>query len=204
MIRAPFIALALALAAGVVFAVQEASAQLFGGASGTTSAGVSETITSANQSAGVISGSERFLRRNRRPNSFVGRDRLATQRFVGRDSSVTRQPSAVTNLPPSQNESTLNRPWRPSSGKSLYDPQISVGFDYQPYAQQVLSQNLTNRLKQHLGAELPIEVSVADRTATLRGTVASATARGLAEILMGFEPGISTVVNQLQVADSPQ
>ena len=48
-----------------------------------------------------------------------------------------------------------------------------------------------------------IEVSVAGRTAILRGEVTSASERDLAELVVGFEPGISNVKNELAVAKSP-
>ena len=37
------------------------------------------------------------------------------------------------------------------------------------------------------------------RTAILRGVVPSADARGLAEVLLSFEPGVSSIRNELEV-----
>ncbi|WP_390621871.1 BON domain-containing protein [Crateriforma conspicua] len=60
---------------------------------------------------------------------------------------------------------------------------------------------LETRLQQtvRLASSSPIEVSVQGRTATLRGLVASESEKSMAETLVLFEPGISTVTNQLRV-----
>jgi osmotically-inducible protein OsmY len=50
-----------------------------------------------------------------------------------------------------------------------------------------------------LNLPVPMEVSVQGATATLRGVVASARDREMAELLVRFEPGISTVRNELTV-----
>ena len=50
----------------------------------------------------------------------------------------------------------------------------------------------------------PIEVSVANRKATIRGAVASEADRRRAEILATFEPGVSAVVNDLQLVDATE
>ncbi|MCA9023775.1 MAG: BON domain-containing protein [Planctomycetaceae bacterium] len=49
------------------------------------------------------------------------------------------------------------------------------------------------------GSRAPIEVTVVNRTATLRGFVASASDRNRAELVASFEPGIDHVENQLTV-----
>ncbi len=67
----------------------------------------------------------------------------------------------------------------------------------------------TSRLQESLGKTLgteglaPIQVSVANRTATLRGSVASADDRSLAELVASFEPGIDQVQNELTVQSRP-
>ena len=48
----------------------------------------------------------------------------------------------------------------------------------------------------------PLEVSMAGRTATLRGTVESEHEKQLAGLMLLFEPGISKVQNELAVAPS--
>ena len=49
----------------------------------------------------------------------------------------------------------------------------------------------------------PMQISIAQRTATLRGAVASEYDRMLAEQLIRLEPGIRQVQNELTVAAAP-
>ena len=51
---------------------------------------------------------------------------------------------------------------------------------------------------------VPVEVTISNRTATLRGVVATANGRDLAVRLVLLEPGISRVKNELTVASSDE
>ncbi len=63
------------------------------------------------------------------------------------------------------------------------------------------SQRVQEHLAKTLGSERlgPIQVSVENRIATLRGSVASADDRSLAELVASFEPGVDQVRNELTV-----
>ena len=71
----------------------------------------------------------------------------------------------------------------------------------------ISSPSQVQRLNQTLAVELSrkvngsIEVLVEARTATLRGEVASARQKTLAELLVRFEPGVDEIVNEISVAN---
>ena len=85
----------------------------------------------------------------------------------------------------------------------MYLPKIVLGEGTRLHSadvraiEQRSAVDLANRLTDLFGS--PIEVSVANRTATIRGAVASAADRRRAEILASFEPAVSAVANELQL-----
>ena len=175
--------------------------QMFGASArpGAQGAGASRTT----ESGSLMQGDERYLRRNRRGGAFVGAD--AEKAFVGAATAATEEqvPPAVGDVRlPRANAGTtvVSKPPR------VNDPRLTVGFDV-PRAQTVkISAALTRQLKEIPGMHPAnqIEVSVAGDVATLRGVVASARDRTLAEQLVLFEPGISAVRNDLLVSPLPQ
>ncbi len=86
-------------------------------------------------------------------------------------------------------------------------PAAEIDFEFAPQVPTAVSDRLARRLQaaSPRAGTSRIEVSVAGDVAILRGEVASARDRKLAELLVGFEPGIAAVKNQLVVrpADSP-
>ncbi len=80
-------------------------------------------------------------------------------------------------------------------------PQLEISFAYSAPPAEQLPAVLRQRLAEcpQLHATSPIEVSLAGRTAIVRGTVASAQDRFLAQQLLLFEPGISAVQNELRI-----
>ena len=99
--------------------------------------------------------------------------------------------------------SSINRPRSAPSATSMHEPRLQIAFEI-PAAAESVSSELTQRLQatdriQRMGS---IKVSVVDRTAILRGTVASERDRRLAQMLVLFEPGISNIRNELTVRSS--
>lgn len=158
-------------------------------------------------SSGSIEGGERFLRGNRRRADFVGGDSAEARRFIGlqQGNQARSVRTAVEGLTERRAMTTsLNQPRGAlTAGEmlerlSLSDELVSKDMSFNP---EVLSQRLSRSLSR-LG-NTTIGVSVAGRTATLRGAVASARNRDLAAMIVSFEPGISEVENQLVVRWSP-
>ena len=153
---------------------------------------------------GTLEQNERFIRGNRRTSDFVGTDRSEARRFVGNQQAGSRAnlQSAARGVREQRSQvSPINAPRPPLGANEPYDPKLHVAFGFSPPPESWLSDQLVGRLTRSLN--LPqgqIEVSVAERVATLRGVVASVRVREMAELLAKFEPGISQVQNQLTVA----
>ena len=161
------------------------------------------------EEVGQITGSERFLRENRGRASFVGADRSEDQSFVGseqaRTSGVIVSSTAGINPPPDRS-SQINRPLpQPRSGQ-MYLPKIRLDLgDQASWRATVPVDSVTARVQKsaQLASQYRIAVSVEERTAILRGAVATENEKALAATLVLFEPGISRVVNQLSVQPDP-
>jgi hypothetical protein len=209
---------------------QGASAQLFGertvgrgrpasGASTTRTTGrasPAKTAAGAKPAAGETTGSlisedARFVRGNRTASDFVGAGTGEARRFVGSEQAGGESAeirSAIDNLqveaaPDANQTAGAVRPPR----VPMNAPRLRIDFEFAPQVATTLSDQLSRRLQaaSPRAGTSRIEVSVAGDVAILRGEVASARDRKLAELLVGFEPGIAAVKNQLVVrpADSP-
>lgn len=157
---------------------------------------------------GAVSGGERYLRGNRGRGSFVGRDRSSGTGFVGNTQGTTagNVASAVQNLRVQATPLvSVNQPRTPRGKGDLYDPRLEIGFALTPPEPAEVQQTLTRRLREEsaTGRFEQIEVSLEGRTARMRGTVASASDRAVAEALVLFEPGVDAVQNELQVRPAP-
>lgn len=152
--------------------------------------------------AGMVRN-QRFVRGNRAAGAFVGSDRGDASRFVGTQQAGAGVAvrSAAAGIQAAGDESNqMNRPARRPAANEPYPPRLSVAFDYDPAPSDQLARAIERRLQLQ---DLPIEVLVEDRTAILRGAVSSEEQRTLAELLVGFEAGISFVQNELTVDRSP-
>jgi hypothetical protein len=158
--------------------------------------------TQSQEDVGQLQGTERFLRGNRSLQDFVGADTRERGGFVGEQAAAASGAvvSAVRDLRP-RREMNLNQPLRASRSSQLYHPRLRVDFSFDRLSGEQLGARIRDQLQvtETLGLQGPIEVSVAAGTATLRGAVASAHDREMAELLVRFEPGISTVINELAV-----
>ncbi len=89
-----------------------------------------------------------------------------------------------------------------ASGYRVPIPQQKVAFDYRDRPAPEVSQRLATQLdkaSQRLAIR-GVALSVEEGTVTLRGTVKSEGDRRLAEQLVRLEPGVRSVVNELEVA----
>lgn len=161
----------------------------------------------AAEDVGQISGNERYLRENRSAADFVGADSRESRRFVGGQAtevSAEDIQSAITEpLVRLGATVNVNRPLAPQVPRSteMYRPRLSIGFNFTRQTPQDTSLAARNQLRTShaIHSTAAIEVSIAGRTATVRGAVASEHERKLAELLLLFEPGISEVTNELEV-----
>ena len=195
--------------------LSSADAQLFGSArqlgqpfqARRPQGGAAQRLTAE---AGQVQGNERFLRSNRRRGDFVGSDRFERRSFVGSQQGTASGPviPSTAGVRPQRDRSRqINRPLPPQPKNRIYYPRLTVGFENDlsgiRFAPE-LRRELVN--PDHFSSSNRFGVSVVNRTATLRGVVASARERDLAELLVSFEPGISVVRNELRLpaSDSAQ
>ena len=180
---------------------QSAEGQLFGSRSNRRS-----FTRQGGNNAGQIQGNERFLRGNR-GQSFVGADQGDGGGFVGNQQGRTsgRIASPTGGIKKFADRSVrINRPISPLGENDVYPPLIllpdSLQTDSRSPAQiQQVSELLNDELRRKISDS--IEVSVASRTARLRGVVRSSKDRTLAELLVLFEPGVDVVQNEIEVFD---
>jgi hypothetical protein len=152
-----------------------------------------------NQGVGTLRN-QRFLRGNRSARNFVGTDRTDAE-FIGAQQAGAgiNVRSAVTSVNTGSGDGQVNQPLTRGGANSLYEPRLTIGFPYDGPPREPLLGRLSERLQRQVGPQ--VAVSLAGRTATLRGAVGSAEERELAELLTSFEPGISDVQNDLRVVD---
>jgi hypothetical protein len=203
--------IALLIAAGWLALGSETSAQLFGSRPLGTPVSRRDPPSAAPLTAendAALKGA-RFLRQNRSLQDFVGVDAQGNaQHFVGvlggSQSAVIQ--SAVGDLRSRLGVAATNRQLQagaatPNTKTAMNPPRLEVSFAYSapPAAKlpSVLQQRLAGCPEFHSTG--PIEVLLEGRTAIVRGTVASARDQSLAQHLLLFEPGISTVRNELRV-----
>ena len=171
----------------------ETSAQLFGAR--TLGRPLSTRANSAE-----LGGSFRI----RRTGGFVGSDRRDASRFIGRSQAATgRRPRSATAGIRTNNDSggAVNRPIQQTGRTKMYLPRLVLAeeetiSDNEHSAS--IGPNLNRRMKSNFGRSL--QVTIEGQVATLTGTVDSAKTRRIAELVVGFEPGVSHVQNDLQVA----
>lgn len=203
---------AIVLPAILLSAASTANAQLFGprqnGMFGSRQGNAQERVSVANELAGTLTGSERFLRGNRTVRDFVGADARDMQSFIGGQSAAPRsvRPAALDVRPPRITDVNRTDVRSRAGQRSMpYPPRLHVDFSYDALEPATVQTELSRRIEaadqvRRLGE---IQVRVEGRTAILEGEVASAANRALAEQLVRLEPGVSEVRNGLTVADSP-
>jgi hypothetical protein len=199
--------------AGLGLAV-EAEAQLLGNRAGGGSVvrrpnaqqGQGGAGTTLESIGTIVDETARFVRGNRAVTDFVGADSGEAARFVGSlQAGATEQvQSAVDDILQLETVPDINRVTGPvvPPRLRLNAPRLELGFTSLGQAEQVTEVAAVQRLQTSLPGLDPnlFEVSVADGVATLRGTVASERDRRMAALLLGFEPGIRRVENELTVA----
>ena len=164
------------------------------------------TPGAAADDVGQISGDERFLRGARDATDFVGAD-SRDRGFVGGQSAADGEiRSSIENARELVREAVdpaINRMRTPPQLESgMYAPRLRLGFTPTRLPAQAMETSMMERLSvsPSIRSSTPLEVSVAERTATLRGTVGSEHEKKLAGLMLLFEPGISEVRNELAVA----
>jgi hypothetical protein len=187
--------------AGMALWIEPAAAQMFG--SRRLGGTLGRRPAPGDATGGTLTGVERFIRANRRRTDFVGPDTFEQQFFVGGVGGRVSGPvrSAVEGLRiergPAGAQSAPSGAARPTG---ISAPRLQVAFPVTETRAEDLQARLTEQLERSpsLGEGGTIEVLVSGRTAILRGEVVSEQDAVLAELLVGMEPGISEVRNELR------
>lgn len=149
---------------------------------------------------GPSAANARFLRGNRSRGEFVGN----TGRNAG-GASAARNTRQTSRPPQPRSRRNINPPIPRLPRQAPYYPKLSIAFPVTRPTAEARGAELAGRLTRLFPAvsENQIEVLVAGKTATLRGAVASARQRELAEIVARFSPGIFQIQNELTVRPPP-
>lgn len=179
-----------------------ARARSFGGAQ----SGIGSGMGAA---SGELSGNERFMRGNRQPGQFVGTDVGDIGNFIGAMQGADSQfgsSGSRRNRGSGQNRNQSdyngrNREGRDGGGarsaqRTTMPRRVIVAFDQPRPAPSRVSAALQRRLTR-LEPLSSVAVTIEGHQAVLRGLVATAHDRDLAEQLIRLEPGIDAVQNEL-------
>ena len=152
----------------------------------------------------VATPDARFMRRNRTASDFVGKDTKDARKVVGglpTGQVGNSQPAAMEVFERRVPESLLNPSRQPSTRTRMYEPKLVIGFRQPPRSTSAVSANLQNQIRQltEINPSIQVSMFVAGETVHLQGEVGSEEERALIEQLMLFEPGISSVRNDLRV-----
>lgn len=189
----------------------------FAGGGGTNAAGVQgmratgQSMQASDAGQGV-QGNERFTRGGRQAGQFVGADTTDLPSFLtqlatggnGGNNQLRggRNQQGQRGGQNANQQGSRNGGGRAGQQKAQYRIARSVGFDYAPPTAAELRTQLGTRFKSLPGVKAvgPIDVSLQERTVVLRGSVATAHDRDLAERLALLEAGVDQVRNELTIA----
>lgn len=201
--------IAMMLAVALLAASERTEAQMFGPrqlggflSRQTPPGSVSNPAEAMIQDSGSLTGTERFLRGNRRATDFIGTDMGDDRRFVGvTQARQIQTPPAAASVREAVLPEVNRQANEGNSAQRPYPPQLVLDPDLSgPTTTTVVSAVERHLSQLPIRWAQPLEVSLVGRTAVLRGAVASERDRELAEALVRFEPGISDVQNDLRIA----
>lgn len=144
MLRRLIVRLAVLTAVGVWLSAP-AEAQLFGSRS--FGSPLSRRSRPGVGEPGVLSGNERFVRGNRRQTDFVGTDSRTATGFVGAREGTNRgRVRAAAATVRERSRPNVNTPRRQPGNNDLYEPKLTVGFDFAQLPAESIRANLRRRL----------------------------------------------------------
>ena len=167
-------------------------------------------VAEAAETAGGITGSERFLRDRRQPGAFVGSDQANT-RFVGSGAVIEsgRVRSAVESLPPALDPSAqVNLRYAPAGAAQPYAPRLVLDSEQFPFLNPAndshgvgLAEKMRTELDDvlgHIGVQ-NLAIRLNGRVAHVSGQTSTKRQRDVALILISMQPGISEVIDHISV-----
>ncbi len=145
----------------------------------------------------------RFVRGNRNRQDFVGSNRSDQTGFVGSGQAlgVGRVSTAAETLRLETTKTKINRPLPQQPAKGMYYPRLEVDVGGEQSPEDAIQEVAAGRVLSDRVAQFSdstARVTLAGRTAILRGRVSSNRAAELLVQILSFEPGIDRVINKLK------
>jgi len=157
-----------------------------------------------NNPGGLARQDSRFIRGNRQRGDFVGSNRTELKGFVGASQAVGvgSPPIATSNLRIETGDPRANRPLGPLGKSGMYYPKLDVSSmvddqDIEQIADPRRFERLQERVRERTDAAVRIEQE--GGVVVLRGEVSSKRESDLIETMLGFEPGVDRVRNELVI-----
>ena len=197
---------------GSAFSGSTTSSGLFGsrslgqgisGGGGTFSGTPGNLVEQAQSGAGEVQGGERFTRDGRDAASFVGADSADTSNFFGQTQGFGNSGlEQFLNL--AARRDFQNQGGTAGGSVTPLRPALSLGFAPPTTTPTVFNVRVNQRLAKLPNLEIlePVSIDLTNRTAIIRGRVATEHDRTLIAQLLMLEPGVSSVSNELAVGDS--
>jgi osmotically-inducible protein OsmY len=170
------------------------------GASGSNFSGSpGNMVQEAQAGAGQVEGGERYLRDSRQPGQFVGADSADTSAFYSQMQG-NQGGSGLQELLRGAAQREFQNQDGGGGSRNPLRPRLTLGFRPEINYAQVSTQ-MTTRLAKlpNLAILDPVTVSIAGRTAILRGRVATEHDRQMVAQIALLEPGVSAVQNDLRI-----
>ena len=157
----------------------------------------------SNNPGGLARQDSRFIRGNRQRGDFVGSNRTDLTGFVGSTQAVGvgNAPSATSTLRIETGSARTNRPLGPLGKKGMYYPKLDLESLEEGGPEVLLPANQLDEIQERLRQQgnPGIQVGLESGVAVLRGEVASKRDSELIEAMLGFEPGVDRIRNELRV-----
>ncbi len=156
-----------------------------------------------NNPGGLARRESRFIRGNRQRGDFVGANRTDLRGFVGATQAVGvgNGSIATNNIQIETGSPRINRSLPPLSKSGMYYPKLDLNSIAQDEGEVLVSPTRVIEIQERIRQRSNPGVSVVFEGgyAVLRGEVSSNRDAELIETMLGFEPGVDRVRNELVV-----
>lgn len=157
----------------------------------------------ANNPGGLARQDSRFVRGNRMRDDFVGSNRSELRGFVGASQAVGggTAPVGTNNVRIETGNTRSNRPLPPLGKSGMYYPRLDLNSMAEEDRELLANPKQFDRFRARVleRTNLDVDVSLESGVAVLRGEVASKRDSELLETMVGFEPGVERVRNELRI-----
>jgi len=157
----------------------------------------------ANNPGGLARQDSRFVRGNRQRDDFVGSNRTELRGFVGAAQAVGvgNVPIATNNVRIETGNLRSNKPLPPLGKAGMYYPKLDLNSIVEEDAEVIANPRQFERFKERVRERIDsdIDITLESGIAVVRGEVGSKRESELLEAMIGFEPGVNRVRNELTI-----